>query len=172
MYICICVYTFSSGYLSQLAPWLIHTLTKWRGNLSTRVSTCLCVCRYYLFYPCMWTKDKKKLGSVMSLFKEINWNTGACLEAQMVKSMLAMRQIQGRSWVGKIPCRRKWQTYSSILVWKIPWIEEPGRLPSLGSQRVGHDWATNTFTFHWNSNSSYLWMVGLYLYFSVLSNFS
>ena len=30
-------------------------------------------------------------------------------------------------------------THSSILAWKIPWIEEPGRLQSMGSQRVGHD---------------------------------
>ena len=37
-------------------------------------------------------------------------------------------------------------THSSILAWRIPWTEEPGRLPSMGSQRVGHDWVT--FTFH------------------------
>ena len=34
-------------------------------------------------------------------------------------------------------------THSSILAWKIPWTEEPGRLQSTGSQRVGHDWATS-----------------------------
>ena len=33
--------------------------------------------------------------------------------------------------------------HSSTLVWKIPWMEEPGRLQSMGSQRVGHDWATS-----------------------------
>ena len=33
-------------------------------------------------------------------------------------------------------------TYSSILAWKTPWMEEPGRLQSMGSQRVGHDWTT------------------------------
>ena len=37
--------------------------------------------------------------------------------------------------------------HSSTLAWKIPWTEEPGRVQSMGSQRVGHDWATNTFTF-------------------------
>ena len=37
-------------------------------------------------------------------------------------------------------------THSSILTWRIPWIEEPGGLQSVGSQRVGHDWATNTHT--------------------------
>ena len=42
--------------------------------------------------------------------------------------------------------------HSSTLAWKILWAEEPGRLPSMGSQRVGHDWATSLslFTFlHW-----------------------
>ena len=38
-------------------------------------------------------------------------------------------------------------SHSSILAWRIPWAEEPGELQSLGSQRVGHDWSTNTFTF-------------------------
>ena len=41
---------------------------------------------------------------------------------------------------------------SSTLAWKIPWTEEPGRLQSMGSLRVGHDWATSLslFTFmHW-----------------------
>ena len=42
--------------------------------------------------------------------------------------------------------------HSSTLAWKIPWVEEPGRLQSMGSQRVGHNWATSLslFTFmHW-----------------------
>ena len=45
--------------------------------------------------------------------------------------------------------RRQWHP---TLAWKIPWAEEPGRLQSMGSQRVGHDWATwlSFFTFmHW-----------------------
>ena len=39
-------------------------------------------------------------------------------------------------------------THSSILAWRIPWTEEPGRLQSMGLQRVRHDWGTVTFTFH------------------------
>ena len=38
-------------------------------------------------------------------------------------------------------------THSSILAWRIPWIEESGRLQSMGSQKAGHEWATNTFIF-------------------------
>jgi len=37
-------------------------------------------------------------------------------------------------------------THSSILAWKIPWAEETGGLQSVGSQRVGHDWATNVMS--------------------------
>ena len=43
-------------------------------------------------------------------------------------------------------------THSSTLAWKLPWMEEPGRLRSMGLQRVGHNWATSLslFTFmHW-----------------------
>ena len=36
--------------------------------------------------------------------------------------------------------------YFSILAWEIPWTEEPGELQSMGSQRVGHNWATTTTT--------------------------
>ena len=37
------------------------------------------------------------------------------------------------------PLEKEMATHSSILVWEIPWIEEPGGLQSMGSQRVGHD---------------------------------
>ena len=43
------------------------------------------------------------------------------------------------------PLEKGMATHSSILAWKISWTEEHGRLQSVGSQRVGHDWATNSF---------------------------
>ena len=42
----------------------------------------------------------------------------------------------------KHPMEEGMETHSSILAWRIPWTEEPGELQSMGSQRVGHDWAT------------------------------
>ena len=53
-------------------------------------------------------------------------------------------------WVGKIPWGREWlANHSCILIWRIPWTEEPGGIQSMGLQRVGLDWATTTFsTFH------------------------
>ena len=62
----------------------------------------------------------------------------ASLVAQKVKNLPAMQETQVHYWAGKIPWRRAWQP-TSILVWRISWTEEPGRLQSSGSQRVGHD---------------------------------
>ena len=44
------------------------------------------------------------------------------------------------------PLEKGMTTYSRILAWRIPWTEEPGELPSMGSQRVRYDWVTNTLT--------------------------
>ena len=55
--------------------------------------------------------------------------------------MQDMQETQASSWVGKIPLVGK-ASYSSILAWKIPWIEEPGGPQSIGSQRVRHKWVT------------------------------
>ena len=41
--------------------------------------------------------------------------------------------------------------HSSTLAWKIPWMEEPGRLQSMGPLRIGHNWATSLFTFHFHA---------------------
>ena len=64
-------------------------------------------------------------------------------------------RLLGEIWRWYYPNGRKEKAmapHSSTLAWKIPWTEEPGRLQSMGSQRVGHDWATSLslFTFmHW-----------------------
>ena len=53
-------------------------------------------------------------------------------------------------WVGKIPWRKGMATHSSVLAWRIPWTEEPGRQQSTGSQRVEHDLVTiNNQPEHW-----------------------
>ena len=44
-------------------------------------------------------------------------------------------------WVRKIPRRRKMAAHSNTLAWRIPWIEEPGRLQSIGWQKARHDWS-------------------------------
>ena len=64
--------------------------------------------------------------------------------AQMVKNLPAVRDTWVQSWVGKIPWRREWQPHSSILARRSPWTEEPGGLQSVGLQRAGHEWTTDT----------------------------
>ena len=54
-----------------------------------------------------------------------------------------MRETQVRSPVLEDPLEKEMATHSSTLAWRIPWMEEPGRLQSMGSQRVGHNWATS-----------------------------
>ena len=63
----------------------------------------------------------------------------ASLVAQMIKHLPAMRETQVQSPGGEDPMEEKMATHSSILAWKIPWTEDPGRLQSMGLQRVGHD---------------------------------
>ena len=60
----------------------------------------------------------------------------------MVKNLPAMQETQ-EMWVQSLgredPLEEGMATYSSILAWRIPWTEEPGRLQSIGTQRVRHD---------------------------------
>ena len=59
--------------------------------------------------------------------------------AQMVKRMPTMQETWVRSLGREDPLEKEMATHSSTLAWKIPWTEEPGRLQSMGSQRVGDD---------------------------------
>ena len=63
----------------------------------------------------------------------------ASLVAQGVKGLPAVRETRVPSLGQEDPLGREMATHSSILPWKIPWMEEPGRLQSMGSQRVRHD---------------------------------
>ena len=67
----------------------------------------------------------------------------ASLMAQTVKRLPAVREAQVRSLGWKDPLAKEMATHSSTLAWRIPCREEPGGLQSMGSQRVGHDWATS-----------------------------
>ena len=69
------------------------------------------------------------------------------LVAHMVKSLPAMWETWVRSLGWEDTLEKGMATHSSILVWRIPWTEESSKLQSMGSQRVGQDWTTNTFTF-------------------------
>ena len=57
----------------------------------------------------------------------------------MVKNLPAMQEAQVPSLGREAPLQEEMATYVSILAWRIPWPEEPGRLQSMESQRVGQD---------------------------------
>jgi len=96
------------------------------------------------------------------------------LVAQMVKNLPIMWEI----WVWFLgwedPLEEGMATHSSILAWRIPRTEEPGGLQSMGSQRVRHDWVTNTFTLvqcflYWRLCFLFLWILtqAIKFYFSL-----
>ena len=58
--------------------------------------------------------------------------------AQTVKHLPTMQETRVQS-LGQEDLEKEMATHPSILAWKIPWMEKPGRLQSMGSQRVGHD---------------------------------
>jgi len=77
-------------------------------------------------------------------------------EIAYVKSLcimqITMKVVVLIRWFLSLSSEKAMASHSSTLAWKIPWLEQPGRLQSMGSLRVGHDWATSLslFTFmHW-----------------------
>ena len=66
--------------------------------------------------------------------------------------------VQSLGW--EDPLEKEMATHSSTLAWKIPWTEEPGRLQSMGSQRVRHDWATSLSLSRCSNgfSSGHIWM--------------
>ena len=76
--------------------------------------------------------------------------------AQMVKNLPARQKTWIWSLGWKVPLEKGMAIHSSILAWRIPWTEKPGRLQSAGLQRVGHDWVTNTHT-HLSKRSPNEW---------------
>ena len=76
------------------------------------------------------------LSSISSASYLFTW---ASLVAQTVKCLPTMWETRVRSLGQEDPMAKEIATHSSILAWKIPWTEDPGRLQSMGSQRVRHD---------------------------------
>ena len=94
--------------------------------------------------------------------------------AQRVKWLPAMQETWVRSLGQEDPLEKEMAPHSSTLAWKIPWTVKPGRLQSMGSQRVGHNWATSLYFLtvillsiikpenFWASVPSYFWLYSLW----------
>ena len=69
----------------------------------------------------------------------VTYDRRASLVAQRVKQLSEMQETWVQSLGQEDSLEKEMATHSSTLAWKIPWMEEPGALQSIGSQRVGHD---------------------------------
>ena len=76
---------------------------------------------------------------------KFNWTHPGGLDGK--KNLPAVWETQVWSLGWEDPVEKDMATHTSILAWRMPWTEEPGRLQSMGLQRVRHDWVTNTLTF-------------------------
>ena len=100
----------------------------------------------------------KSLGYIPSCLKYLEWFlslaipwlvlihtllVGTSLVAQTVKHLPTIRDTQVQSLGREDPLEKEMAIHSSGLAWKIPWMEECGRLPSMGLERVGHYWTTS-----------------------------
>ena len=119
----------------------------------------MCVCVLHLY---IWSGNRKYVGFKWCCWRHLlidsawSWNAVLSLVAQMVKSLPTMWETRVRSLGREDPLEKEIATHSSTLAWKIPWTEERGRLQSMGSQRVGHDWATSLHFTNDNGELDYL----------------
>ena len=81
------------------------------------------------------------------------------LVAQLVKNLPAVQETLVWSLDWEDPLEKEMVTHSSIFAWKISWTQERGGLQSMGSQRVGHDWATSTNSLPWELSAIVQWLV-------------
>ena len=77
------------------------------------------------------------------MLRKLTLSLTASLVAQTVKRLPAMQETWVRSLDREDPLEKEMAIHSSTLAQKIPWMEEPDRLQSMGLQRVEHDWVTS-----------------------------
>ena len=110
-------------------------------------------------------------STVIDVWVASKW---ASLVAQIVKNPPAMQKTWVQSLGWEDPLEKGMATHATIIAWRIPWIEEPGRLQSMELQRVGHDWATIFFIVHnlfSHSTVIDIWVVSKFLPLQTLSSF-
>ena len=98
---------------------------------------------YYKSTILQFFKKRKSWGNGLEGFSWLSFPGGS----DGKKNLPAAQETWVRSLGQEDPLEKEMATYSRILVWQILWTEEPGRLQSLGLQRLRQDWVTNTFTF-------------------------
>ena len=118
-------------------PWCLDPTTI--GQLGLDNSPCP------QLYSYMHQSPSKKQMKPLNVAHHI-WYSQASLVAQRLKRPPAMQETWVWSLGREDSLEKEMATHSSITAWKTPWTEEPGRLQCLGSQKIGHDWATSLTT--------------------------
>ena len=129
------------------------------GYICVCVCVCVCVCLYlhdiYRYTVDLWTiwiwtarvyPQWNFFNKYYMIYSYLN------LQIQNCRYKKSTMEPEWFCYLLQVLAEKAMATHSSTLAWKIPWTEEPGRLQSMGSWRVGHDWATSLslFTFlHW-----------------------
>ena len=114
-----------------------------------------------------WAVNLRHLSNMLSVLTiPKNWpqSQDSCLTslvAQTVKRLPTTWETRVQSLGWEDTLEKEMATHSSVLAWKIPWTEEPGRLQSTVLQRVGHDWVTSLSLFTKTSCSICLFISGL-----------
>ena len=90
-----------------------------------------------------WTFGGSQFTYCWSLAWRILSISLTSLVAQMVKRLSTIQESRVWALGWEDPLEKEMAIHSSTIAWKIPWTEEPSRLQSMGSQRVGHDWVTS-----------------------------
>ena len=147
-----------SGLISCRMDWLTllavqETLKSLLQHHSSKASILLCSAFFIvqLSHPYMttgktiawtiWTFVDKVMSLLFNMLSRlVIW---ASLVAQRLKHLPGMQETWVRSLGQEDSLEKEMAPHSSTLAWRIPWREEPGRLQSMGSQRVRHDWATS-----------------------------
>ena len=107
----------------------------------------------FLGFPCgsagkESTCNERDLGSVPGLGRFPGEGKGYPLQYSGLENSMdciVRGFAKSRTWLSDL--EKEMATHSSILAWRIPWMEEPRRLQSMGLQRVGHNWATSLLLF-------------------------
>ena len=138
---------FSMGVFKEmssptLAPWfcpMVQTLLPaWRRHQAVVLGGWV-MASYILWIFCRCSTDFSTFDIYLFGYAG-SWTS---LVAQMVKHLPTMQETQVQSLDWEDLLEEEMAPHSSTLAWKIPWMEEPGRLQSMGLQRVRHDWATS-----------------------------
>ena len=134
----------------SVGPTLMEKRRKWEISVNNKCMGSSGVCITSLELSSVGTECQNLYISV--------WMSWLSLVAQMVNNLPAMWETQVWSLGQEDPLEKGMANHASILVWRIPWVEEPGGLQSTGSQRVGHNWVTE----HTRTSLHSLWKILLY----------